>query len=241
MNQTWERTEWLIGQAALARLKKARVAVFGIGGVGSYAVEALARSGIGFFRLVDHDLIEASNVNRQVHANHHTLGQAKVEVMKERILSINPQAQVEAHKLFFTPEDPFGLLTADLDYVVDAIDSVPSKVGLIKRAKHLGLAIISCMGAGNKLDPTRFELADIADTAVCPLCRTIRRRLRQEDIHQLTVVYSREQPTLVDPQAVIGHTRAIGSIATVPASAGLVLASRVIEDLIRPASDSSPQ
>jgi len=256
------RSEWLLGPTGMARLRSSRVAVFGIGGVGSYAVEALARSGVGHLILVDHDRVELSNFNRQLHATAATLGQSKVKVMRERVLSINPQAVVMAHACFYQPGDPDGLLTADLDYVIDAIDTVPSKIGLIVRAKELGLPVISCMGAGNKLDPTRFEVADIEETSVCPLSRIIRRELRKQGISQVKVVYSREQPLkpqttdhlcyqTCDQLDVIpenhqsdqldatgvasSHPRrnSPGSVAFVPSVAGLIIAGEVIKDLVK--------
>ena len=236
MDNPFIRTEWLLGKAGMERLRCSKVAVFGIGGVGSFTVEALARSGVGHLMLVDHDYIEESNINRQLHATVDTLGQAKVKVMSDRVLSINPLTHVEAHLQYFLPGDPQGLLTPDLDYVVDAIDTVEVKISLIIKAKALGLPIISCMGAGNKLDPTQFEVADIYATEVCPLSRIIRRQLRQHQINALKVVYSREKPLqpLRDEQvAEDGFPRrnSPGSVAFVPSVAGLIIAAEVVKDL----------
>jgi tRNA A37 threonylcarbamoyladenosine dehydratase len=249
MTDPFVRTEWLLGPAGMARLRRSRVAVFGIGGVGSYAVEALARSGVGHLVLIDHDRVELSNFNRQLHATAATLGQSKVNVMRERVLSINPEAEVVAYECFFQPGDPDGLLSPALDYVIDAIDTVPSKIGLIIRAKELGLPVISCMSAGNKLDPTRFEVADIEETSVCPLSKIVRRELRKQGVSQVKVVYSREQPLqpqsadapdnlLADQPDSTGsagsHPRrnSPGSVAFVPSVAGLIIAGEVIKDLI---------
>jgi tRNA A37 threonylcarbamoyladenosine dehydratase len=249
MTDPFVRTEWLLGPAGMARLRRSRVAVFGIGGVGSYAVEALARSGVGHLVLIDHDRVELSNFNRQLHATAATLGQSKVNVMRERVLSINPEAEVVAYECFFQPGDPDGLLSPALDYVIDAIDTVPSKIGLIIRAKELGLPVISCMSAGNKLDPTRFEVADIEETSVCPLSKIVRRELRKQGVSQVKVVYSREQPLqpqsadapdnlLADQPDAAGsagsHPRrnSPGSVAFVPSVAGLIIAGEVIKDLI---------
>ena len=220
------RTAWLLGPDAMQKLKASRVIVFGIGGVGSYAVEALARSGVGHLILVDPDRVEASNLNRQLPATHATLGQLKVDAMRDRVLAINPEAVVEARACFFTPGDPDDLITPDLDYVIDAIDTVSSKVSLIVKAKALGLRVISCMGAGNKLDPTRFEVADISQTSVCPLSKAVRQQLRKQGIESVKVVYSREQP--LKP---CEGGRSPGSIAFVPSVAGLIMAGEVIKDI----------
>mgnify|MGYP000859804321 CR=1 FL=1 len=230
-NPYWVRTEWLLGADSMVRLKQARVAVFGIGGVGSYAVEALARAGVGHLVLVDHDQIEASNLNRQIHAVRSTIGQPKVDVMRDRVLAINPEAVVITHQRFFTPDDPDMLLTDDLDYIIDAIDSVRSKTGLIIRARSMGIRIISCMGAGNKFDPTQFEVADISETSVCPLSRVIRRNLRKAGIDHLQVVYSKETPTRRNQNSCADESASPGSISFVPAVAGLIAAGVVIKDI----------
>ncbi|MCK9251715.1 MAG: tRNA threonylcarbamoyladenosine dehydratase [Clostridiales bacterium] len=220
------RTAWLLGADAMQKLKASRVIVVGIGGVGAYAVEALARSGVGHLVLVDPDRVEVSNLNRQLPATRATLGQLKVDVMRARVLAINPEAAVEVRTCFFTPGDPDGLITPDLDYVIDAIDTVTSKVGLIAKAKELGLRVISCMGAGNKLDPTRFEVADISQTSVCPLSKAVRQQLRKQGIESVKVVYSREKP--FKPRE---GGRSPGSVAFVPSVAGLIMAGEVIKDI----------
>lgn len=226
------RTKWLLGAGGVERLNQSKIAVFGLGGVGSYAVEALARTGVGHFVLVDADFVEISNFNRQLHATIETLGRLKVDVMRERILSINPKADVQAKAQFFQSGDPDGLISRDLDYIVDAIDTVPSKIGLIVKAKELCIPVISCMGTGNKLDPTRFEVADISETSVCPLCKVMRRSLRRLGIQHVKVVYSREPPLL--PQRDTDDQKSPGSVAFVPSVAGLMMASEVVKDLIYP-------
>lgn len=232
--EEFSRSALLLGEQALECLKHSRVAVFGVGGVGSYVAEALARSGVGELRLVDNDTVSLSNINRQLIATHETLGRLKVEVMKERIVSINPQAQVVTHPVFYLPEEHQGLIDG-CDYVVDAIDTVSGKIALVQEAQSKGIPIISSMGAGNKLDPTRFEVADLSKTSVCPLCRVMRRELRQLGISHLKVVYSTEPPIVphsssaaVDPAC---HRRVPGSVAFVPSVAGLIIAGEVIKDL----------
>ena len=231
-NPYWQRTTSLIGQPAQEQLARARIAVFGIGGVGSFAVEALARSGVGHFSLIDHDLIEPSNLNRQIHALHSTIGQAKVTAMKERILQINPQALVETHQVFFSKAEFSHLLDENLDYVIDAIDSIGPKIELIALAKAKGIRLISSLGAGNKLDPAQFKIGDIFETSVCPFSRIIRQKLRKLNITDLKVVYSLEKPLSAQTQEQLGPNRSPGSIAAVPAVAGLILANTVILDLI---------
>lgn len=242
MGNEFSRTEMLIGKEALDKLACCKVAVFGIGGVGGYAVEALARCGIGELILIDNDLISPSNINRQIHAAYSTVGQPKVEVMKKRILDINPIAQVETHQCFYTGEYEAELLKPDLNFIVDAIDSVKSKIELIVNASQLNIPIISSMGAGNKLDPSRFEIADIYDTSVCPLARIMRRELRKRGIPSLKVVYSKEKPVhlialdnddeYAEP-ALVPARRPPGSISFVPPAVGLLLASHVIGELIK--------
>ena len=194
MAHAFSRTERLVGSEALDILKTSRVAVFGIGGVGGYTVEALARSGVGSFLLVDNDTVSLTNLNRQIIATTDTIGKDKVDVMKERILSINPDAHVEVRKCFYLPEtaDTFDL--SQFDYVVDAVDTVTAKIDLIVRTSQLGVPVISAMGAGNKLDPTQFEVTDIYKTSVCPLAKVMRRELKKRHIKKCKVVYSREQP-----------------------------------------------
>ena len=234
------RSELLLGHNAMARLSSARVAVFGIGGVGSYAAEALVRGGIGFLSFCDSDDVSPSNINRQLIATTKTIGRKKVEVMKERALEINPQAEVEVHPFFYQPETSHLLPLSSFDYIVDAIDTVSSKLLLIEEAYKAGTPVISCMGAGNKLDPSRFEVDDIFHTSVCPLARVMRRELKARGIPSLKVVYSKEEPLAPIPPA-LGEMEkkgtagrpAPGSVSFVPSVAGLILAGEVIKDLCR--------
>lgn len=233
MKKQFERTALLLGEAAVEKLAKARVAVFGVGGVGGYAVEALARSGVGRFVLTDSDTVSESNINRQIIATHSTVGRYKTEVMKERILEINPDAQVEVRQCFFLPENADSFDFTEYSYVVDAVDTVTAKLEIIMRAKAARVPVISSMGAGNKLDAAGFKAADIYDTSVCPLARVMRRELKKRGVESLKVVYSEEEP--IKPLAEIseGGKRALpGSVAFVPSAAGLVLAGEVIKDLI---------
>ncbi len=247
----FSRTELLIGKAAMEKLAGSTVAVFGIGGVGTFAVEGLVRSGVGKLVLIDDDCICLTNINRQIHATRKTIGQPKVEVMKERILEINPRAKVLTHQTFYMPQCASQLVTTDYDYIIDAIDTVTAKIDLILNAKKLNIPIISCMGAGNKLDPTRFEIADIYDTSVCPLAKVMRRELRKRGVKDLKVVYSKEEPikpleseetscqlNCICPREsarTCTIRRSIpGSIAFVPSVAGLLIAGEVVKDLIKP-------
>ncbi len=250
MLHRFSRTELLIGSEGLGKLNNSKVAVFGIGGVGSYAVEALARAGIGHLVLVDYDDVCLTNINRQLHALQSTVGQPKVELMKERVLQINPDAEVQAFKEFYTPEKGDRLLTDDLDYIVDAVDNVTGKLDLIKRAKDKDIRIVSAMGAGNKIDPTAFEVADISETSVCPLARVVRRELKKAGISRgVKVVYSREQPLAVKEiegsckrHCICGNKEAVyncanrrqipGSISFVPPVMGLILAGVVVRDIV---------
>ncbi len=227
MEDAFARTELLFGKAAMERLAHARVAVFGVGGVGGYAAEALARGGIGTLDLVDRDYVSESNLNRQILALHSTVGRDKTEVMRERILDINPLARVNIYHCFYLPETAGSFDFGLYDYVVDAIDTVTGKIQLILQAQAAGIPVISSMGAGNKLDPTAFQVADIYETSVCPLARVMRRELRARGVKQLKVVYSREQPRApLDKDA-----KAPGSNSFVPPVAGLILAGEVIKDL----------
>lgn len=237
MEEAFSRTRLLLGQPAMERLQQARVAIFGVGGVGGYVVEALARSGVGTIDLIDKDTVDVSNLNRQIIATRETLGRQKVEVMKERILSINPQCQVNAHTCFYLPETKEQFRFEEYDYVVDAIDTVTGKISLILQAQEAGTPVISSMGAGNKMDPTRFEVADIYDTSVCPLARVMRRELKKRGVKHLKVVYSKEQPRELagseTEKPEISHGKVSpGSVAFVPSVAGLILASEVVKDLI---------
>ena len=229
MNETFQRTEMILGPSAMDRLSHCRVAVFGIGGVGGHLTEALARSGVGALDLIDADVVALSNLNRQIIALRSTLGQPKVEVAASRIADIDPDCRVTVHKIFFSPDTAGEFDFAKYDYVADAIDSVPGKVQLIQSAKAAGVPIICAMGAGNKLDPTRFEVADIHKTSVCPLARVIRRECRQRGITGVKVVYSREEPIRPDTE----KERAPGSTAFVPAVAGLIMAGEIVKDLIK--------
>ncbi|HIS68159.1 MAG TPA: tRNA threonylcarbamoyladenosine dehydratase [Candidatus Gallacutalibacter stercoravium] len=231
MREEWSRSELLLGRLAMEKLGRSRVAVIGVGGVGGYVAEGLARTGIGNLLLVDSDVVAPSNLNRQIIATQETIGQPKVEVLKQRILSINPDAAVETHQIFYLPGDS-NISLANCDYIVDAIDTVAGKIALIEEAARLGIPIISSMGAGNKLDPTRFEVADIYSTSVCPLCRTMRQQLRKRGIPALKVVYSQEPPHPMDTPAPIENGRpVVGSVAFVPSVVGLIIAGEVIKDL----------
>lgn len=235
MNQ-FSRTELLLGKEGVKRLQDCRVAVFGVGGVGGYAVEALARSGIGTIDIIDNDDISVTNINRQIIATHSTVGRNKVDVMAERIKDINPQCIVNAHRVFYLPETAGRFDFREYDYVVDAIDTVAGKLQIIEAAKEADVPVISAMGAGNKLDPSAFKVADISRTSVCPLAKVMRRELRKRGISHVKVVYSEEEPIRpeYDDTAEIkgaGGRPAPGSIAFVPSAAGLVLAGEVIKDL----------
>lgn len=240
----FSRTVLLLGQEALEQLHRARVAVFGIGGVGGYVAEALARSGIGHFDLIDSDRICLSNLNRQIIATHKTIGQYKVDVMKERILDINPQAEVTVHKCFFLPENAHTFSFAEYDYIVDAVDTVTAKIELVMRAKEAGIPVISSMGAGNKTDASAFRVADVYETRVCPLAKVMRRELKKRGVKALKVVYSEEMPLkplnvkdaeerdVAKEKDMGGSRRSIpGSLAFVPSVAGLILAGEVVKDL----------
>ena len=234
MNETFVRTELLIGEDGLKKLRKARVAVFGIGGVGGYAVEALARSGVGYFLLVDNDVVGESNLNRQIIALRSTLGQYKTAVMKERIADICPETEVETQECFFLPEHADRFDFGAFDYVVDAIDTVSGKLELAVSCQKAGTPLISAMGAGNKLDPSRFEVTDIYRTKGCPLAKVMRRELRKRGIERLKVVYSTEEPKKPLRQILGGDGRKVtpGSMVFVPGTAGLLLASEVVKDLL---------
>ena len=235
MLNEFSRTQLLLGQAGMEALAKARVAVFGIGGVGGYTVEALARSGVGTLDLIDNDKVSLTNLNRQIIATHSSLGQYKVDAAKARILDINPKAVVNTYKTFYTPETADQFDFTQYDYVVDAIDTVTGKLQLALQAQQAGVPILSCMGAGNKLDPTAFEVTDIYKTTMCPLARVMRKELKKRGVKKLKVVYSREPAlTPIDDPAISEYTqrRQIpGSTAFVPAVAGLIAAGEVIKDL----------
>lgn len=233
MNE-FSRTELLIGVEGVDKLKAAFVAVFGVGGVGSFTVEALVRSGIGNIAIFDDDKVCITNINRQLIATRKTIGKNKVEVMRDRILEINPNTNVEIHQTFYSAENADEFDLSKYTYIVDAIDTISSKLTLIERAKAKNIPIISCMGAGNKLDPTKFEVSDIFETSICPLARTMRSELRKRGIDSLKVVYSKE-PAIkpLEGGEVISHRRQIpGSISFVPSVAGLIIAGEVIKDIV---------
>ena len=238
LNQ-FSRTELLFGSEALAKLKKAHVAVFGIGGVGGHVVEALARSGVGRFDLIDNDTVAITNINRQIIATLDTVGQPKVEVMRKRILSINPEAEITLHQCFFLPENKDEFDFSKYDYVVDAVDTVAAKIAIVLAAKEAGVPVISSMGAGNKVNPAMFEVADIYKTSIDPLARVMRQAMKKHHIKKLKVVYSKELPLLqVDELKAECHAEAPkrralpGSNAFCPSVAGLIIASEVIKELV---------
>ena len=235
MINEFSRTELLFGEDKLNILKKSRVAIFGVGGVGGYVAEALARSGVGVIDLVDNDVVSLTNINRQIIALHSTIGMPKVEVMAERIRDINPQAVVNVHNCFYTPETSGDFDFSKYDYVVDALDTVAGKIELVMQSKASETPIICSMGAGNKLDPTAFEVADIYKTSVCPLARVMRYELKKRGVKKLKVVYSKEIPVtpFENEEAEDSSRRSTpGSVAFVPSVAGLVIASEVIKDLV---------
>jgi tRNA A37 threonylcarbamoyladenosine dehydratase len=231
MLHQFSRTELLLGKPALDKLAASKVAVFGIGGVGSFTVEGLVRGGIGKLVLVDDDCVCLTNLNRQLQATRATIGQPKVVAMRERILAINPAAKVEIQQRFYMPECAAELVRPDYDYIVDAIDTVTAKIDLIVNAQRRNIPIISCMGAGNKLDPTRFEVADIYATSVCPLAKVMRKELRARGVTALKVVYSQETP--LRPVETAARRQIPGSVSFVPSVAGLIIAGEVIKDLIQ--------
>lgn len=235
MIEQFSRTELLLGEMAMRRLYDARVAVFGIGGVGGYTVEALARCGIGQLDLIDSDTISVSNINRQILATHSTVGRLKVDVAKERVLDINPNCIVRTYPCFYLPDTADQFDFTQYDYIVDAIDTVTGKLQLVERAVAAGTPIICSMGTGNKLDPSAFQVADISKTSVCPLARIMRKELKKRGIHHLKVVYSQEDaltPVGAEEEMKrLGKRQIPGSTAFVPGAAGLILAGEVIKDL----------
>ena len=230
MSEQFSRTEMLIGKDGLEKIKKSKVAIFGIGGVGSYVVEALARVGVGNFILVDNDEVAISNLNRQIIATTKTIGMPKVEVAKQRILEINPEAKVETYQEFFMPETE-GIIDESITYIVDAIDTITAKIELVLRANKLNIPIISSMGTGNKLDPTRFEVTDIYKTSVCPLAKVMRKELKQRGVKKLKVVYSKEEPIKLEKDETL-KKQIPASISFVPSVAGLIIAGEVVKDII---------
>ena len=235
----YSRTRFLLGQEAMDKLRASRVAVFGLGGVGGYVVETLARSGIGSLDLIDHDTISITNLNRQLLATRHTIGMSKAQAAKERVLSIDPDIQVNAIQEFFMPDTADQFDFSRYDYVVDAVDTVTAKLALIAAAKAANVPIISSMGTGNKLDPTKFQIADISKTSVCPLARIMRKECAKRGFKNVKVLFSTEDPLepVYDPQTLTempeGRRALPGSVAYVPSVAGLIIAGQVIEDLIK--------
>lgn len=235
----FSRTELLIGKEGLDKLKSARIAVFGIGGVGAYVAEALARSGVGSLDLIDNDTVDISNINRQLIALTSTVGRFKTEVMRERINDINSDCRVYEHRCFYLPENRDEIDFTKYDYIVDAVDTISAKIDIIVRAKELDIPVISSMGAGNKLNPADFEVADIYDTSVCKLAKVMRRELKARGVTDLKVVYSKEINTLryeaeLDEKSLSSKKRSIpASIAFVPPVVGLIIASEVVKDIIR--------
>ena len=235
MEKEFIRTKMLIGKDGLEKLSKVKIAVFGIGGVGSYVVEGLVRAGIQNFVLVDNDKVILSNLNRQIIATTKTLGEYKVDVAKRRILEINPDAKVETFKEFFLPETK-GIIDDTIDYIVDCVDTVTAKIELVIRANKLNIPIISSMGTGNKLDPTKFEVTDIYNTSVCPLAKVMRKELRLRGIKDLKVVYSKEEPIKINRVENCNNNhkkQAPGSISFVPSVAGLIISGEVVKDIIK--------
>ena len=237
MNEQFSRTAILLGEEAVSKLRKARVAVFGVGGVGGYTVEALARCGVGHLDLIDSDTVSISNINRQILATHSTVGMLKVEAAKNRILDINPECTVRTYPIFYLPETAEQFDFTQYDYIVDCIDTVTGKLQLVERAVAVGTPIICSMGTGNKLDASAFQVADISKTSMCPLARIMRKELKKRGISHLKVVYSQEEALTpdVDPEELVrtGKRQIPGSVAFVPGAAGLILAGEVVKDLIK--------
>ena len=236
LNQ-FSRTELLIGKEGVEKLQKVKVAIFGIGGAGSFVVEGLVRAGVSNFVLIDNDIISLTNLNRQIIASHKTIGKNKVDVAKERILEINPEAKVNTFQEFFMPDSEKNIITEDLDYVVDCVDTVTAKLEIIMQCEKLNIPVISAMGTGNKLDPSRFEITDIYKTSVCPLAKVMRKELRNRNINSLKVIYSKEEPIKPTDYSDMEEENTAkkfvpGSISFVPSVAGLMIAGEVVKDLI---------
>lgn len=229
MSNQFERTELLIGKEGIQKLKESKIIVYGVGGVGSYVVEALARAGIGNITIVDFDKFDITNINRQIGATHKTIGQYKIDVMKERILDINPNAKVQAYKPNEIEDGETSIINSKVDYVIDAIDTMSSKLQIIEKAKKEKVKIITATGAANKLDPTKFEITDIYKTSVCPICKILRKELKKRNINKLKVVYSKETPI----KSISNKEKALGSISFVPSVAGLIIASEVVKDILK--------
>jgi len=228
MKESWtNRTELLIGKEAVQKIENAKVAVFGIGGVGSFVVEGLVRAGVGHLIIVDNDKYDITNINRQLGAMHSTIGKYKVDVIKERVLDINPNIKVEAYRIDEIEGGETSLVDSSITYVVDAIDTMTNKIKLIEKAKKENVKIITATGAGNKLDPTKFEITDIYKTSVCPVCKILRKELKTRNIKDLKVLYSKEIPKKIDGD------KTLGSISFVPSVAGLIMAGEVVKDIIK--------
>ena len=232
LNQ-FSRTQLLLGEEAMEKLKNSRVAVFGIGGVGGYVCEALVRSGVGAFDLIDDDKVCLTNLNRQIIALESTVGRMKTRVMKERMEEINPELRIHTREVFFLPENSHTFPFETYDYVVDAVDTVTAKIEIIMKCREAGVPVISSMGTGNKLDPSKLQVADIYKTSVCPLAKVMRRELKQRGVRHLKVVYSTEEPVV--------KLRTPGSMSFVPGSAGLLMASALVRDLLAPVRTSSEE
>ena len=233
IKEEFSRTAYVYGEDAVAKLNNSHVAIFGVGGVGGYICEALCRAGVGHIDIFDRDTVSLSNINRQIIALHSTVGRPKVEVMKERMLDINPDCAINAYNVFYLPENADEFDLSGYNYIADAVDTVAAKLEIAERAHKLGIPVISAMGAGNKTDPTKFEIADINDTSVCPLARVMRRELKARRIKKYKVVYSKEEPRksgVIDPES----GKAIpGSLSFVPSAMGLIMASAIINDLLK--------
>ena len=233
MEEVFSRTELMLGKDAMEKLKNSRVAVFGIGGVGGHAAEALVRSGIGAIDIIDNDVVSKSNINRQMFATISSVGELKVEAARKRLLDINPEVNIKCHNVFYLPENSDSFDFSVYDYVIDAVDTVSAKIDIIMKAKENNIPVISSMGAGNKLDPTRFEVSDIYKTSVCPLARVMRKAMKDRGVSDLKVVYSKEEPVIKKEKVFGDHGKPVpGSIAFVPSVVGLIMAGETIKDLI---------
>ncbi len=229
MEDEYSRTEMVIGKSGVEKLKNSTVAVFGIGGVGGNAAEALVRAGVGHIVLIDNDKVSASNINRQVFALHSTVGMFKTDAAKIRLLDISPSLDIKTFPVFFTPDNSNSIPFNEFDYIVDAIDTVTSKIEIIRKAKENSVSVISSMGTGNKLDPTRLEISDISKTSVCPLARVMRKELKNRNISDVKVLFSKEEP-------IKNESRTPGSVSFVPSAAGIIIAAEVIKDLLKEGS-----
>ncbi len=239
MLNEFSRTELLIKKDGIEKLHNAKIAIFGIGGVGSYVVEGLARAGIGHFILIDADKVSITNINRQIIATNKTIGKFKVDVAKERILDINPNANVTTFQEFYMPDSKTNIITKDLDYVIDCVDTIAAKIAIIKQCKNLQIPVMSAMGTANKMDPSKFEITDIYKTSICPLAKIIRKELRKKNIDNLKVIYSKEEPIKINQsdkdnfeEDCINPNHILGSISFVPSVAGLMISGEVVKDIL---------